>query len=249
MPVLRCDNLSKSFDGTTALDRLTLALPSSGILAIIGPNGAGKTTLLNVVTGFLRPDDGQVFLGKVELTRLPPHRIVRTGIARTFQDLRLIGLISVLDNVMLARQNQKGERLWRALTRVGVRSEEQANRRRAMELLEFVVLASDAERPAGALSYGQQKLLTLACCLATEAGILLLDEPVAGVHPDMAQKILGLLQQLRDDGKLIVFIEHDIPAVKRVAERVIVMDDGKIIADGAPDDVLERPEILEAYVG
>lgn len=249
MSVLRCDNLSKSFDGTTALDGLTLAVPSGGILAIIGPNGAGKTTLLNVVTGFLRPDEGQVFLRKVELTRLPPHRIVRAGIARTFQDLRLIGLISVLDNVMLARQNQKGERLWRALTRVGVRSEEQANRRHAMELLEFVGLAGDAERPAGALSYGQQKLLTLASCLATEAGILLLDEPVAGVHPDMAEKILGLLQKLRDDGKLIVFIEHDIPAVKRVAERVIVMDDGKIIADGAPDDVLERPEILEAYVG
>jgi len=249
MSVLRCENLSKSFDGTAALDGLTLALPTSGIFAIIGPNGAGKTTLLNVVTGFLRPDEGKVFLRDVELTRLPPHRIVRAGIARTFQDLRLIGLISVLENVMLARQNQKGERLWRALARVGVRTEEQANRQRAMELLGFVGLAGDAERPAGALSYGQQKLLTLACCLATEAGILLLDEPVAGVHPEMAEKILGLLAELRNDGKLIVFIEHDIPAVKQVAERVIVMDHGKFIADGVPDDVLERPEILEAYIG
>lgn len=249
MPILRCDNLSKSFDGTVAIDRLTLSLPARGVLAIIGPNGAGKTTLLDVVTGFRRPDIGKVLLRDLDLTGLSPHRIVRAGIARTFQDLRLIQLISVLDNVMLARQNQKGERLWRALTRVGVRSEEQANRSRALELLEFVGLAGEATRLAGALSYGQQKLLTLACCVATEADILLLDEPVAGVHPDMAAKILGLLEELGRDGRLIVFIEHDIPAVKRVAERVIVMDHGKVIADGSPDDVLERPEILEAYVG
>lgn len=249
MSTLRCENLCKSFDGTTALDKLTLELPSGGIYAIVGPNGAGKTTLLNVVTGFLRPDRGKAFMGTAELTRLSPHRIVRAGIARTFQDLRLIALISVLDNVMLACQDQKGERLWRAVTRVGVRSEEQANRQRAMELLDFVGLTGDAEQPAGALSYGQQKLLTLACCLATEAGMLLLDEPVAGVHPDMADEILNLFEKLRADGKSIVFIEHDIPAVRRVAQRVIVMDDGRVIADGVPNDVLDRPEILEAYVG
>lgn len=249
MPALRCENLTKSFDGAAVLDGFTLMLPPNGICAVIGPNGAGKTTLLNLVTGFLRPDDGKAFLGKVELTHLPPHRIVRAGIARTFQDLRLIGLISVLDNVLLARQDQKGERLWRALTRMGVRSEEEANRQSAMEFLEFVGLANEAARPAGNLSYGQQKLLTLACCLATEPHILFLDEPVAGVHPDMAQKILGLLQGLRSDGKSVVFIEHDIPAVRQIAERVVVVDHGKIIADGEPAEVLERSEILEAYVG
>jgi branched-chain amino acid transport system ATP-binding protein len=249
MSLLRCENLAKSFDGILALDDLTLTLPSRGIVSLIGPNGAGKTTLLNIFTGFLRPDAGRVLLEEVELTGRPPHWIVRSGVARTFQDLRLVRLISVLDNVMLARQAQKGERLWRALTRLGVRFEEQSNRCRAMDLLEFVGLAAEAGRPAGSLSHGQQKLLTLACCLATDARILMLDEPVAGVDPNRAGGILSLLQELRDDGRLIVFIEHDIQAVREVAERVIVMDHGRIIADGSPGDVLECSEILEAYIG
>jgi branched-chain amino acid transport system ATP-binding protein len=246
--VLRCESLSKSFDGVLALDSLTLRLPESGIAAVIGPNGAGKTTLLNVVTGFLRPDGGRCFFGEQEITRKGPHEIARLGLARTFQDLRLIRLISVLDNVMLARPSQSGERLWRALTRIGVREEEWRNRQEAERLLDFVGLTEKAKEPGGELSYGQQKLLTLACCLATEARVLLLDEPVAGVHPDMGQRILGLLEQLRDAGKLIVFIEHDMGSVKQVADVVYVMDHGKLIAQGPPDDVLERPEIMEAFV-
>ncbi|HKQ50361.1 MAG TPA: ABC transporter ATP-binding protein [Phycisphaerae bacterium] len=249
MESLRCVNIRKSFDGTAVLDIAALSLPLSGFVAIIGPNGAGKTTLLNVVTGFMRPDEGKIFLDDVELTRLAPHRIVQAGLARTFQELRLISLISVLENVMLARQCQKGERLWRALTRIGVGANERANKERAMELLEFVGLAEKAHDMAGTLSYGQQKILTLACCIATDARILFLDEPVAGVHSQMAEKILGLLQTLHDDGKLVFFIEHDIPAVRQIAERVIVMDHGVVIADGPPHEVLERPEILEAYVG
>jgi len=245
---LRCEKLNKCFDGVTALQAFTLALPRCGIVAIIGPNGAGKTTLLNVVTGFLRPDSGLCLLDDRDITRAPPHRIVRMGLARTFQDLRLIRLISVLENVMLARPNQRGDKLWAALTRTGVRNEERRNQQNAMRLLDFVGLAGKAEEPAGELSYGEQKLLTLACCLATEARILLLDEPIAGVHPELARQILGLLENLRDSGKLIVFIEHDLAAVREIADRVIVMDEGRIIADGSPSDVLNRPEIMEAYV-
>jgi branched-chain amino acid transport system ATP-binding protein len=130
-----------------------------------------------------------------------------------------------------------------------VAAEEARNRAEAMQLLQFVGLEEKAAEPAGDLSYGQQKLLTLACCLATKAKILLLDEPVAGVHPEMVSHILGLLRQLREDGKLVVFIEHDITAVRQVADLVIVMDEGKIIAQGPPDEALERPEIMEAYLG
>ncbi len=171
------------------------------------------------------------------------------GVARTFQDLRLILQVPVIDNVMLARPNQRGERLFYALTRFGVKKEEERNRDEATRLLRFVGLEEKAGELVGELSYGQQKLLTLACCLATEARILLLDEPVAGVHPDMASRILDLLRQLRDEGKLVVFIEHDISAVRSIAEHVIVMDHGKIIAQGIPSEVLERAEILEAYLG
>lgn len=249
MDSLRCQSVEKRFGGVRALDGVTLDCPATGIMAIIGPNGAGKTTLVNVLTGFLRPDAGDCFLGNRDITRTAPHRIARLGIARTFQDLRLIRLVSVLDNVMTARPNQSGERLLPALFRFGVAKEEQANRKRSMELLEFVGLAEKAEEPAGELSYGQQKLLTLAICLATDARILLLDEPVAGVSAQMVEKILDLLRTLCEQGKQIVFIEHDIESVRQVADRVVVMDDGKVIAQGPTREVLDRPEILEAYLG
>jgi branched-chain amino acid transport system ATP-binding protein len=218
-------------------------------VAIIGPNGAGKTTLLNVITGFLRPDVGQAFLGERELTRLPAYKIARLGIARTFQDLRLISQVSVLENVLVARPNQKGEGLLRLLFRVGVAAEEKQNREQAMHWLKFVGLDAYKNDAAGELSYGQQKLLTLACCLATDTRILLLDEPVAGVHSDVIERILGLLRELRSLDKLVVLIEHDIASVREIADSVIVMDHGRIIAQGKPSDVLERPEIIEAYVG
>jgi ABC-type branched-subunit amino acid transport system ATPase component len=248
MEALRCEALEKTFGGTRALASVTLEFPTSGITAVIGPNGAGKTTLINILTGFIRPDSGRCFLGKREITRMAPHRIARLGLARTFQDLRLIQQITVLDNVMLARPNQRGERLFYALFRFGVRAEEARNREEAMRLLKFVGLEEKAAELAGELSYGEQKLLTLACCLATEAGILLLDEPVAGVHPEMALRILALLRQLRDEGKVIIFIEHDISAVRQIADVAIVMDEGKVIAQGPPSEVLERPEIMEAYL-
>lgn len=245
---VRCAALAKSFDGVRALARVSLAFPRTGILAIVGPNGAGKTTLLNVITGFLRPDTGTVHFGGREITTLAPWRIVRLGIARTFQELRLIRQVPVLENVMLARPSQRGERLFYALTRIGVAKEETANRTVSMELLRFVGLEEKAEELAGELSYGQQKLLSLACCLATEAHILLLDEPIAGVYPDMAEHILNLLAQLKAQGKLVVFIEHDLAAVRKIADAVIVMDEGKVIAEGSPQDVLARPEIMEAFV-
>jgi len=249
MDAYRCNNLVKSFDGIHALDGVTLAFPSTGITAIIGPNGAGKTTLLNILTGFLRPNAGQCFLGTHETTHLPPHRIARMGVGRTFQDLRLITQVSVLENVLLARPRQRGERLLSALLRVGVPQEEARNREEVLRLLRFTGLEERANKLAGELSYGQQKLLTLACCLASEAQLLLLDEPVAGVAPEMAARILELLPKLRDDAKLIVFIEHDIEAVRQIADLVVVMDHGRMIAQGPVHHVLERPEIMEAYIG
>lgn len=246
---LRCEGLRKAFHGTEALAGVDLEFPGSGIVAIIGPNGAGKTTLLNVITGFVRPDSGRWSLGGEELMGMDPHMIARHGIARTFQDLRLVTLVPVLENVMLARPNQSGERLLPALLRYGVAQEEARNREAALNWLRFVGLDRLVDQPVGELSYGQQKLLCLACCLATEARVLLLDEPVSGIHPSLIEKVLGLLEELRERGRLVVFIEHDIAAVRRIADTVIVMDDGRIIANGKPSQILEMPEIMEAYVG
>lgn len=246
--MLRCKGLTKSFDGVHALVDVYLRFPDSGIVALIGPNGAGKTTLLHVLTGFLRPDTGHCFCGEREITHLAPHRIARLGIARTFQDLRLIFQVPVLENVLLVRPAQRGERLWYALTRFGVATEEARNREVALQLLRFVGLEAKTSDLAGKLSYGQQKLLTLACCLATDAKILLLDEPVAGVHPEMVTQILDLLCQLRTTGKLVVFIEHDLIAVRQIADLVVVMDEGRVIGQGPPHKVLEQSEIMEAYL-
>lgn len=248
MVAFRCVGITKTFDGVSALNDVSVEIPSSGITAIIGPNGAGKTTLLNILTGFLQPNAGRCFLDGREITHLAPHYIVGLGVARTFQDLRLVSQISVLDNVLLGRPHQRGENLVNAVLRYRVAQEEAQNQEEAMRLLQLVGLANEASRPAGELSYGQQKLLTLACCLATEARILFLDEPVAGVFPALASQILALLRQLRNEGKVVVFIEHDISAVRQAADHVIVMDEGKIIVQGRPADVLERPEIMEAYL-
>lgn len=245
---LRCERLSRSFDGTYALVDITLEFPRSGVVGIIGPNGAGKTTLLNVLSGFLRPDEGGVFLGERELTGLPTYRIARLGMARTFQDLRLIRQITVLENVLLAKPAQRGEQLLPALLRYGTTGEEARNKATSMDWLGFVGLEGTQVQLAGDLSYGQQKLLALACCLATEAQVLLLDEPVSGVHPEMVDRILGLLRQLRELGKCIIFIEHDIRAVREVADSVIVMDQGKVIAQGEAAEVLNRREIIKAYI-
>lgn len=248
MENFRCQDLCKAFDGTDALSEVTVEFPSSGITAIIGPNGAGKTTLFNTLTGFTRPSSGSCFLGTRETTRLPPYKISQLGVARTFQDLRLITQVSALDNVMLACPNQRGERLVAALLRFRVASEESQNREEAMKTLRFVGLEGHAHELVCEMSYGQQKLVTLAVCLATGAQILLLDEPVAGVDPKMSPRILDLLNQLRAMGKLIVFIEHDISAVRQLADHLVVMDRGTIIEQGPPGKVLEMPEIMEAYL-
>jgi len=248
--VLRCTGLTKSFGGVQVLKDFSIGFTNKDIarVGIIGPNGAGKTTLFNILTGFLRPDTGRCFFGNHEITHLSPYQIAQLGVVRTFQDLRLILQIPVLENVLLGRPRQHGEKLLRAISRFSVAKEETQNRKDAMLLLEFVGLESKAKVLAGELSYGQQKLLALACCLATGAQVLLLDEPVAGVHPKMALRILDLLRQLHTEGKLVIFIEHDISAIRHAADEVIVMDNGQLIARGKPNEVLERPEIMEAYL-
>lgn len=247
-PALRCTGLRKSFGGVIALADVTIDFPAAGVVAIIGPNGAGKTTLINGISGFLRLDAGRCYVGGREITRLRPYQIVRLGLVRSFQDIRLIQQESVLDNVMLARPRQRGEALLWTLWPMAGKAEEVLNAAAARDELRFVGLEGEASSVASELSYGQQKLLALACCLATGSEIFVLDEPVAGVHPDMITHILELLRRLKDDGKLVIFVEHNIDAVRQVADRVIVLDEGKVIADGDPATVLARPEILHAYV-
>ncbi|MBI1927589.1 ATP-binding cassette domain-containing protein [Candidatus Poribacteria bacterium] len=193
---LEIQNISKTFGGIRAVDDGTFTVAQQQIVALIGPNGAGKTTLFNLCTGFLRPDFGTVQFKAHNLTHLPPHQITLLGITRTFQDLRLIRQMTVLENVLLAMPRQAGEGLWGALWGRRSARQERANREQAMQWLEFVGLMDKANDLGEALSYGQQKLLSLACCMASEAEVLLLDEPVAGVQPAMTEQIVDYIRQL-----------------------------------------------------
>jgi len=248
-PVLRCHGLEKRFGGVVALDGVHLEFPAAGLVAILGPNGAGKTTLFDALCGFQAVDRGRTFLGEREITRLPPHRIARLGMARTFQNLRVISRVSVLDNVLVALPQPLGESLLGIFQPRAVIRQETKNRETALRLLHFVSLEGEGAAVAGELSWGQQKLLSIAACLATGARILLLDEPIAGVHPERARQIGELLRSIREEGRLVIFIEHDLATVRQVADRVIVLDQGRVIAEGETAEVLSRREIAEAYLG
>jgi len=248
-PLIDIKNLNKHFDGITALDGFSCTLGEGEILGVIGPNGAGKTTLFNVLTGFIPPDNGHVLLQASNLTRLSPHKRARLGIARTFQNLRLIRRLSVLENVLLFFKDQPGERLSNVFFRRSkCRVQEARNHDKALSLLEHVELGDKANDPAEALSYGQQKLLSIVCCLAADAQVLLLDEPVAGIAPEMTEKILGVIQDLPKQGKSVMLIEHNLDAVMQVCNRVVFMDAGAKISEGTPQQVRDDPRVIEAYI-
>ena len=247
--VLNIINANKKFDGTIALDDFSLEIPRDSITGIIGPNGAGKTTLFNVITGFLPLDSGKIIYNGKNLSRMPSYKIARTGIVRTFQQLRLITRITVQDNILLSFQNQAGEYLKNTFLFPGqVKEQERRNREKVKELLSFMGIEEKADDLVEDLSYGQQKMVSLACCLASGADLLLLDEPVAGINPGIIEKILKIIKKLQETGKTFVLIEHNIEAVMQVCDRVVFMDEGKKIAEGDPESVRHDPAVIEAYL-
>ena len=249
-PVLSVRGLSKSFDGIAALSGFEMEAHSGEIVALIGPNGAGKTTLFNIITGFIAADGGQVQVNGNDVTHLRPHLMAKRGVARTFQNVRLIGGLTALDNVMLSFIGNPGEAIITglALRPKIVRNKEASYRVKARELLAEVGLKEKATDLARELSYGQQKLLTIACALAASPSILLLDEPVAGVNPDLIVQILELVRKEAAKGRAIVLIEHNMQAVEEVAGRAIFMDAGRKVIEGTPSSVMADPRVLEAYL-
>lgn len=247
--MLRAEGLSKRFDGVTALDDFSCLVRQGEVVGLIGPNGAGKTTLFNVITGFLRADGGSALFDGRDLLRLPPYGIAGAGVSRMFQDLRLIRRLSVLDNVLLAYKNQPGERIHNLFLRPRVcDAREAGNREKAAALLKEAGLEEKIHDPADDLSYGQQKLLSLVCCLAADADLLLLDEPVAGIAPEMMERILGIIGGLPELGKTVILIEHNIEAMAQVCSRAIFMDAGVKVCEGTIDEVRNDPRVIEAYI-
>ncbi len=250
-PMLRVKDVHKRFGGIKAVDGATFDVAEGSITALIGPNGAGKTTLFNVLTGFYPGDHGSVMLEGRQIFRNPPHRIARLGMVRTFQITKALAAMPVIDNMMLAAQDQPGEKLRNVVFRPAAsRRREKEVHERALELLDTVNLHRLADSYAGTLSGGQRKLLEFARALMTEPSFLMLDEPMAGVNPTLGARLLDLIQRLRRErGMTVLFVEHDMEVVMGHSDRVVVMAEGRVIAEGSPDAVRKDQKVIDAYLG
>jgi branched-chain amino acid transport system ATP-binding protein len=248
-PILVVHGLQRTFGGLHAVDAAHLEIQRGAITSLIGPNGAGKTTFFNLLTGFDAADAGEMHLNGGGLFGIPAFQIARRGMVRTFQLTKSLARLTVLENVMLAATDNPGESFFGALFR-GWSGREREIEARAREILDRFGMLAKADDYAGSMSGGQRKLLELARAVMMEPELILLDEPMAGVNPALTQSILEHIKRLRDDdGKTVVFIEHDMDVVQEISDWIVVLGQGQVIAEGRPDEIAQNPAVIDAYLG
>jgi len=249
--ILKIDNVTKNFGGVTAIKETSFSVAPKEIFGLIGPNGAGKTTMFNIITGNYEPSSGQVIFRGEPLGGLKPHQIVRKGIARTFQNIRLFSSMSVLDNVLIGFDFQARYGFLESIVRFPrFIKEEKRIKVRSMEILDYFGMASFADEKAVDLSYGQQRKVEIARALATNPELLLLDEPAAGMNPSETEELGVIIKKARNDFDLtVLLIEHDMKFVNQMCDKVLVLDYGKTIFEGKPHEAIQDPEVIAAYLG
>ncbi|RIQ20991.1 ABC transporter ATP-binding protein [Jiangella rhizosphaerae] len=248
-PILVADDVKRHFGGLLAVDVDHVEVQRGSITALIGPNGAGKTTFFNLLTGFDRPNSGSWTFNGRSLHGTPPFKVARAGMVRTFQLTKALSKLTVIENMRLGATQQKGESFWRAMLPFTWRSQEDAITQRAEELLARFKLDTKRDDFAGSLSGGQRKLLEMARALMVEPELVMLDEPMAGVNPALTQSLLEHVSNLREQGMTVLFVEHDMDMVRDIADWVVVMGQGKILAEGPPETVMSDPRVVDAYLG
>ena len=248
-PILKASGVRRDFGGITAVDVDHIEVQRGSITALIGPNGAGKTTLFNLLTGFDSPNSGTWSFDGRSMEKVPPHRTAAMGMVRTFQLTKSLTKLSVIENMRLGATGQKGEKWWNGLFAGIWKGQEADNTSRAEALLERFKLGHMRDEYAASLSGGQRKLLEMARALMTNPTLVMLDEPMAGVNPALKQSLNEHIRGLRDDGMTVLFVEHDMDMVHDISDWVIVMAEGRVIAEGTPDDISRNPAVIDAYLG
>lgn len=251
MEILNIDNITIKFGGLTAVKNFELKLQSGELVGLIGPNGAGKTTIFNMITGIYKPTENKIYFNNTDITRMKPDKIAKLGIARTFQNVRLMENLMVMDNVMIGFHLHLQSSLASAIFRFpGYVREEEEIYQKSIELLKKVDLERFKWEKAGSLPYGQQRKLEIVRALATGPKLLLLDEPAAGMNPQETKELMRFIQKIRDDFNLtILLIEHDMKVVMGICERIVVLNHGLTIAEGNPKEIQHNPEVIKAYLG